>query len=70
MASETEELIELGDLDPDAWYDYAEAQGWSDGFPVGVDLSTSQWCSQAYGRYRIRTTTCTARSRPRIRAPI
>ncbi len=34
MASETEELIELGNLDPDAWYDYAEAQGWSDGFPV------------------------------------
>ena len=29
-----QEVIELGDLDPAEWNDYAEAQGWSDGLPL------------------------------------
>lgn len=28
------EIIEIGDLDPEAWNDYAIAQGWSDGLPL------------------------------------
>src|SRR3546814_16164014 len=28
------ELIEVGDLDPDEWNDFAAAQGWSDGMPL------------------------------------
>ena len=31
---EEQEFIELGDMDADAWNDYAEAQGWSDGLPL------------------------------------
>jgi hypothetical protein len=27
-------VIELGDLDPEQWNDYAAEQGWSDGFPL------------------------------------
>lgn len=35
MSDTTErELIEIGDLDPDAWADYAAEQGWSDGLPL------------------------------------
>ena len=33
MASDSE-FIDLGDLDPDQWNDYAIEQGWSDGFPL------------------------------------
>src|SRR3546814_12573535 len=28
------ELIEVGDLDPDEWNDFAAAQGWRDGMPL------------------------------------
>src|SRR5689334_10689939 len=28
------ELIEIGDLDAEAWAEYAERQGWSDGLPL------------------------------------
>lgn len=28
------EVVEVGDLDPDQWNDYAVAQGWSDGLPL------------------------------------
>ncbi len=28
------EVIEVGDLDPEQWNDYAAEQGWSDGFPL------------------------------------
>jgi hypothetical protein len=28
------ELVEIGDLDPDSWNEYAIAQGWSDGLPM------------------------------------
>jgi hypothetical protein len=28
------EVIDLGDLDPEQWNDYAAQQGWSDGFPL------------------------------------
>ena len=28
------EVIEVGDLDPEQWNDYAARQGWSDGFPL------------------------------------
>ena len=28
------EKIEIGDLNPDEWNDYAERQGWSDGLPL------------------------------------
>ena len=30
------EVIEVGDLDPEQWNDYAEKQGWSDGMPLMV----------------------------------
>ena len=30
----TEEVLDLGDLDPADWDDFAEAQGWSDGLPL------------------------------------
>lgn len=29
-----QEVIDLGDIDADAWNDYAAEQGWSDGFPL------------------------------------
>ncbi len=28
------EVVEVGDLDPDQWNDFAIEQGWSDGFPL------------------------------------
>ena len=28
------EVVEVGDLDPDQWNDYAVEQGWSDGLPL------------------------------------
>ncbi|MDP6707800.1 MAG: hypothetical protein QF893_15760 [Alphaproteobacteria bacterium] len=34
--AEQAEVIELDDLDPEAWNEYALAQGWSDGFPLLV----------------------------------
>ncbi|MDH3701748.1 MAG: hypothetical protein OEU46_10570 [Alphaproteobacteria bacterium] len=34
MTEPTEEVVEVGDLDPDQWNDYAVAQGWSDGLPL------------------------------------
>lgn len=35
MTTDTDsEFIDLDDLDPDAWNDYAQEQGWSDGFPL------------------------------------
>lgn len=35
MAEATDgELVEVGDLGPEAWNDYAIAQGWSDGLPL------------------------------------
>lgn len=30
------EVVEVGDLDPDQWNDYATEQGWSDGMPLMV----------------------------------
>ena len=30
------EVIEVGDLDPEQWNDYAEEQGWGDGMPLMV----------------------------------
>jgi hypothetical protein len=30
----TDQVLELENLDPDAWNDYAMAQGWGDGFPL------------------------------------
>jgi hypothetical protein len=29
-----DEVLEIGELDPEAWADYAEEQGWSDGLPL------------------------------------
>jgi len=34
MADLAEEVLEIGDLDPDQWNDYATEQGWSDGLPL------------------------------------
>ena len=28
------EIIDLGDMDPGQWNEYAMGQGWSDGFPL------------------------------------
>lgn len=36
QADQDAELIDIGDLDPEGWTDYAIAQGWSDGLPLGV----------------------------------
>ena len=33
-SSEENEVLDIGDLDPDRWNDYAEEQGWSDGLPM------------------------------------
>ena len=33
-ASLDEPRLELGDMDAEAWNDFAEAQGWSDGLPL------------------------------------
>jgi hypothetical protein len=40
-AAPEEELIELDDLDPEAWNEYAVEQGWSDGFPMMVPSEAS-----------------------------
>ena len=33
-ATTTAELLDIPDMDPDAWADYVEAQGWTDGLPL------------------------------------
>ena len=30
------EILDLGELDPEQWNDYARAQGWSDGLPLAI----------------------------------
>lgn len=35
------EILEIADLDQEAWQDYAEAQGWSDGLPLVMPTEAS-----------------------------
>ncbi len=35
------EVLEIADLDPEAWQDYAEEQGWSDGLPLVMPTEAS-----------------------------
>jgi hypothetical protein len=35
------EVIEVGELDPEQWNDYARDQGWSDGFPLMTPTETA-----------------------------
>ena len=36
----TDQVLELENLDPDAWNDYAMTQGWGDGFPLVMPTET------------------------------
>ncbi|MEM7406853.1 MAG: hypothetical protein AAF458_16260 [Pseudomonadota bacterium] len=39
--SDDAERIEVGDLSPDEWNDYAQGQGWSDGMPLVMPTETA-----------------------------
>ncbi len=44
------EVLEIGDLDPEAWNEFAIAQGWSDGFPLMMPTEAAVARMAAAGR--------------------